>query len=398
MEALGSWSVTGIPLTIEYSLDLMDQVRAASQNGRRQLSRGGVEVGGALFGSRGAKSIRILAWRPITCEYARGPAFVLSPNDRTELAKLLHHAANDPDLTGLYPLGWFVSHTRTGVEMTASDRKIYRHFFPAICQTTLVLNPAADGSARAGFFLRDASGEVPEVSPQEFTIDGVAQAPEGRPDASENRPLAPISNRSPFVPASAGKGQPPTRRRLRDYRAWIWIVPVLLALIVVGTMVQRPSAAPKQSASFSLHVDEVGGDLRLEWDRNADVIRAAARGSLDIKDGTAFVPIPLDSDRLHDGYFDYTRLSGEQELRMTVYPLTGTPVTEHTKFVGPRVIPPEKVDDAGEASRERDRLKTEVEQLREGLRKVGARNRQLEETVRILERRVQVQKLLEPKQ
>src|SRR5436309_506938 len=73
--AFGSWSVPEIPLTIEYSLDVLEEVRAAATGGLRQLSRGGLEVGGVLFGIRGARSIRITRWRLIPCEHARGPAF-----------------------------------------------------------------------------------------------------------------------------------------------------------------------------------------------------------------------------------------------------------------------------------------------------------------------------------
>src|SRR5438067_12356836 len=90
-----SWSVPEIPLTIEYSLDVLQEIRAAATNGIRQLSRGGLEVGGVLFGERGEDSIRISKWRPIDCEHARGPAFLLSQNDRMALRELLQNAAQD---------------------------------------------------------------------------------------------------------------------------------------------------------------------------------------------------------------------------------------------------------------------------------------------------------------
>ena len=75
----GSWSVPEVPLTIEYSFEVLDQIRASATDGLRQLSRGGLEVGGVLYGTRDANSIRITSWRPIACEHARGPAF-LPPN------------------------------------------------------------------------------------------------------------------------------------------------------------------------------------------------------------------------------------------------------------------------------------------------------------------------------
>jgi len=360
----GSWAAPKIPLTIEYSLDLMEQIRAAAQQGRERLSRGGVEAGGVLFGSRLEKSIRILAWRPIV--------------DRMELAKVLQSAVHDPGLTGLLPLGWFVSHRK--VEMTAPDQKIYRQYFPFSCQTTLVLQPAADGSARAGFFVRNAAGKVQAAkSAREFTIQ--PDAP-GSEVAEEQAPE--VISQEP-------------RRQWLNYRVWIWIIPALLALSVLGAMLRR-SGAPKPPPSFSLRANDVGGSLRLEWDRNADIIREAVCRKLDIKDGGFAVPLQLDAVRLHDGYLTYARTSGDLEVRMTVYWAKGTPVTEVATFVGMPVKPRVTVDESAEVNSERDRLKAEVEQLRESVRKESARNRQLEDTVRILKDRVQVQKLLEPKQ
>jgi hypothetical protein len=64
------WSTPEVSLTIEYAAEAMEQIRAAVCDGLQQLAHGGMEVGGVLFGLRFDNSIRIVKWRPISCEHA----------------------------------------------------------------------------------------------------------------------------------------------------------------------------------------------------------------------------------------------------------------------------------------------------------------------------------------
>src|SRR5580704_7595104 len=106
----GSWSAAESPVTVEYSLVVIEEIRHEVAEGFQKLSRGGVEVGGILYGTRDGRTIRILAMRPITCEHARGPAFLLSDKDRMALNEQLTADAEDPHLDGLISVGWFLSH------------------------------------------------------------------------------------------------------------------------------------------------------------------------------------------------------------------------------------------------------------------------------------------------
>ena len=394
--ALEASPAPGTALTIDCAQEVIEQIRAAALAGLRQLSRGGLEVGGLLLGehiaAERANAIRILSWRPILCEHARGPAFLLIDKDRAELADLLRSLAGESAGTGSQPLGWFVSHTKGAAALTDSDHEIYRQFFPEAWQTTLVLNPGRDGNAEASFFIRDVHGRIGRVGQPKFSISPARQsAPGARGAAAPEQHL-----KSRRV---AG------RRAWFERRGWIWLVPVLLALIVLGTMLDRHTVdqilgwreGVSKPASFGFRASDAGDELRIEWDRNSQAIREAARASLEIKDGTVTVPIALDSGRLREGFFNYTRKSGDLELRMTVYPPSGAPAQEFTKFVGAPGVKRISPEDAAALRRERDTLKADVQQLRESLRKESARNRQLEQTVRILEQRVQVEKLRGPK-
>ena len=69
-----TWNVAESPITIEYSLIVIEEIRHAVAEGFQRLSRGGIEVGGILYGTRDGRTVRVMAMRAIACEHARGPA------------------------------------------------------------------------------------------------------------------------------------------------------------------------------------------------------------------------------------------------------------------------------------------------------------------------------------
>ena len=177
-----SWSAPDVAWTIEYPLEVMNEIRAYACNELLRLSHGGAEVGGVMYGSRHASSIRILTWRPIACEYADGEALRLSHSDRMTLAVQLEAARRNSELKDLRPVGWFVSHPRGGVAMTESDLEIHSGFFPESTQVTLVIHPTGAGRAEAGFFAREADGSVrSEASYKNFVLEPVIACPQAPP-------------------------------------------------------------------------------------------------------------------------------------------------------------------------------------------------------------------------
>jgi proteasome lid subunit RPN8/RPN11 len=146
--------------TIEYANGVLDEIRIRAAEGYQRMRHGGVEVGGVLFGTRGEGGLRILAVRPIECEYSSGPRFLLSKHDETELATLLLASGNDPQLAGLEALGYYHSHTREEIRLTDADLQFFNRFFPLPWQVALVVRPANLAPTRAGLFIRDANGTV----------------------------------------------------------------------------------------------------------------------------------------------------------------------------------------------------------------------------------------------
>ena len=116
-------------------------IHAGPESWFTRLPHGGVEVGGVLFGSRMEHGVRILKRRALQSEYGQGPSFALSANDEIALEKLIADAAADPELADLEPVGWYHSHTRSGVFLSEQDLDLYNRRFPQPWQIALVLRP-----------------------------------------------------------------------------------------------------------------------------------------------------------------------------------------------------------------------------------------------------------------
>jgi hypothetical protein len=167
---------------------VIEQIRQEVERGRG-LSGGERETGGVLFGIHEPGRIRILASKPIRCEHALGPGFVLSEKDEEGLAQLIPSPATDPGLSGLQALGWYHAHIRSKIFLSERDLQIHSRYFDAPYQIALVVHPRSEGPPRAGFFFREASGQMrTESSYEEFTFETPPPAaPEAKPAAVSKR-------------------------------------------------------------------------------------------------------------------------------------------------------------------------------------------------------------------
>jgi hypothetical protein len=386
----GSWRAAQVPVAIEYPLEVLDEIRATATDGFQKLARGGLEVGGVLFGVRRDEGVRILTWRPIQCEYALGPTLQLSGRDRARLTLLLQTATDDPDLEGLQAVGWFVSHTRSDVLLSPQDLEIFDVFFPRPWQVTLVLHPTQAGVASAGFFVREADGTLKaDSSYQEFSVKPLQRAPRLADvpapvvkDRSNSRlkPQEMVATPMPTAaePPQLGSGEAPlfrTLERSRAPRGWLWIVPVIGGLIVAGFLIKERYLA-RGIQPFSFHVFDAGQTVQIEWDQNSASIRNAHLGVIDITDGGETRRYSLADNELHAGRMSYLRRGGDLELRMTVYPVGSTAVQEFAHFLDPgSLAPPAPPPEVEQLRQERDRLETQVQQLKQDLLKEQTRRR-----------------------
>ncbi|MGE5567500.1 MAG: hypothetical protein ACM3S5_00540 [Rhodospirillales bacterium] len=424
----GSWAIHGLPVRIEYALPVLEEIAAAAVDGLYRFRHGGVEVGGVLFGTVQRGVVRITAFRELECEHAFGPRFVLSERDKAAMRQILELPRREPSLAGLQPVGWYHSHTRSGIALSPRDLEIYNRYFPEPWQVALCLRPEAFGPTRAGFFMRERNGDIrAEASYEEFTIQprrpqgarsqprevpsaplaaDAEPEPEPEPEPAAVPPPASATPETPAVeaprevplpaPTFGGLAPPPVPKeapapaaalvdltlpsfassqpREGRSRRWIWVTLAILLMAAAGAGAQlwyRYWAGPEP---LSLWVSDVGGQLLIEWDRTAAPIRRARGATLEILDGKERVDMQMDAERLREGSVDYVRRGDIIDVRLTVHQSGRASVRESIRFIGQ----PVRRDEA-EAVKQRDELKAEVERLRLELQKKDAQLRRARE-------------------
>ncbi len=418
----GLWTVPETPVAIEYSLVVIEEIRHEVAEGYQRLSRGGIEVGGILYGTHEGPTVRVLAIRPIACEHAHGPAFQLSDSDKSALDDQLMREQQDSHLAGMVAVGWFLSHTRTEIVLTDSDLEIYSKFFPAPWQVTLVIRPGRGGSMRAGFFVREKDSTVKgERSYQEFdfpdrlagVLDRRADRPlrERGPGAirrpssfqraesvaveppSREQPAREETDREQPVRAQPSLVLPPFVRPATPRRKWPLLLACAVLVLIAAFLGLRywtlhPGILPQPAAEpISLSVIERNGQLQIEWNHSARPVTTAVRGSLEIVDGKDTRTLTLTPQDLASGKFTYARTAGDVEIRMTVENANGRKVEESSRFLG-QPVAKDNSEDITALEQRRAELEAEVVNLRQGNNAQAARIQQLERTLRILQTRL----------
>jgi hypothetical protein len=393
-----SWSVPQFARAIEYPLEVMEEIRAFACDELLRLSHGGGEVGGVLFGTRRDDLIRVLTWRPIACEHVHGESFVLSYNDRMNLAVQLEAARNNQDLKDLRPVGWFVSRQSEIVRLSESDLSIYDGFFPESWQVVLVICPKENGNARAGYFAREADGKVNaessyhcfDLRPSEMASEdrkmatasepSLKLAPSAqledilRPSHPESysgarsgpqsglpaglQPHAPVRMPALAEPAAAPASQPsqvrlqPPEQMQREFPEPSFALPSfqvedrlptkerwlwaipIVLALGIAAFMLYQRRAPSGSALAFRALSEAQ-TVQLSWDTSSRVIRDSYRGEVDITDAGKTSQISLTADQLHAGKMSYLPQSGDVGFAITVYPTNGDPVHDTTRLIAP---------------------------------------------------------------
>jgi JAB1/Mov34/MPN/PAD-1 ubiquitin protease len=403
------WSAPEVAFRIEYSPEIMDEVRAYACDTLSRLSHGGREVGGVMYGLQRAGVIRVVTWRPIKSEYANGDILKLSNNDRLTLAVQFEAARGNAELKDLRPVGWFVTHYNGTVAMTEADLETYSGFFPESSQVTLVIHPTGGGRAEAGFFVRETDGSVKsDASYKQFVLEPMIAAPAVTtiappepvpvpvaPPPEPNPPAAPLAPLAAEVPVALALPSFTIDEPLPARERWLWAIPIALALGIAGwllyvSLVKPRAQKPVGSVPMGFHVaSSVGRTAQLEWDANAGAVRDGQRGELDVNDGGKSSQIALSSDQLHAGKMTYLAQSGDVGFDLAVYASSGAALHESTRLVAPAVSEPPPHALAS-ATGDDTQLQAQVRRLTEDLRKERARADQLQNLVRILENRLGV--------
>jgi len=424
-EEFKTWKPEASALTIEYAASVMEDLRQAGEQGFQTIPHGGIEIGAILFGVRTDSTVRICEWRPIECSHARGPGFILSETDLRRMAETLSQARGE--MPGLEPVGWFHTHTRSEIFLSAEDIAIFDQWFPQSWQIALVMRLKKESSATAGFFVREPDGSLrSEASYQEFTVrpdpfaltrarrptSAAARGAERRPRQArqENRtpgqppvPVAPALRtetappaasvpvfRAPAIQLDETVPEPepipefllePPHSQLRRKILFAVVTAIVLAAL---TLAGRWYWANQSPPTVGLRLEEMSDQLLIHWDRGTATVRGASGATLTIRDGKDIRNLVLDQRAVRLGTVTYAYREQDVEVRLIVMHGDVVAAEESTRFLGRRPPAAAQKDLPAAAAGERERLHDESERLRQAIRQAAERTQRLENSLKSL--------------
>ena len=343
-----TWTFPGAPVRIHLHLNVVESLGHEVRRGFESVPSHSVEIGGILYGSADFATSRVVEikdFEPFLCEYRADHKFILSDSDRRKLDRLL--AARRADgADALSVVGFYRAHIGEGLGLREEDVGVAQAHFYDSANVFLLVKPAADGSASAGFFFWDNGHIDSEFTFLEFPFDArqltglrVKTAPSATtqalattdsfPEPQTHGDYAPIALSpdigGPFEPEAPQ--QPHGRPNRSVWRAALFA----LGMIALGAAAYQGylAWAPHQSGTsasqasdapvLALQVGRQGGDLRVSWNRSSPAIIQATDGVLSIRDGDAQQQeLHLDPDQLRHGSVTYTPANADVRFRLEV--------------------------------------------------------------------------------
>jgi hypothetical protein len=231
---------------VECEQALLFDLAARALDGLCRLRHGGLEIGGVLYGQREPGRIIVKTARQLECDHALGPAFRLSQADEERLKALMSAPGADPELQGLETVGWYVSHTRSGLELTPHDLEIFSRCFTHPAHFVLVIKPLQFEPAAAAYFARGLDGILRADTPfLEFRI-------ELRRDAAPfDSPAVPYKSSQAATETGMQAIAPPSRKG-RALAAGLGLAAALAGAAALVWLNASGPAAAKQSRTAAV--------------------------------------------------------------------------------------------------------------------------------------------------
>jgi len=224
---------------------------------------------------------------------------------------------------GWEPVGWYHSHTRSEISLSARDVEIHNRYFPDPWHVALVVRPHAMQPMRAGFFFREANGSIhADSSYSEFLL-------EPSPQAVVEHALSPTVVAQAVSPVVAAHAK----------RSWWWLLWIAIVLgMAAGLFAHKYDWSrvlpADRTPSVSLMAYDLDGQLQIRWDWAAESILSAEAGTLQIADGATHTVIALEKQRLRGGTVSYVRIGARVDVRLALQEPGGKVCEEFTSFVG----------------------------------------------------------------
>ncbi len=328
---VSDWEDPQCPFRVEWAPDKLNKVRIAVVDAFYAVPRGGIEIGGLLLGRLAGKTLYIDDFAPVECEHLTGPSFALSDKDESALAAQLA-ALSAP------ALGWYHSHTRSELALSAKDAELHDRFFSKPFQIAMVLRPSNSQSTRANYFFRSRGGAM-LGGKEHFDLQALKTKPTPITELAPVRPppvtLAPPPSepRPQTVPQPEPEpvflALPPIPPRGRGL-LWTALSLLLLVGLAAGAFATKDRWLPKEQQPLKLRASDLDGKLIIRW----DPVREATSGELHIADGGKNTDVTLDATELRDGMYAYARQSASETVRLKIGQREET-----TSFAGPLSLP-----------------------------------------------------------
>jgi hypothetical protein len=327
------WESPDGQTAVYLAFDVVDSINVAIQDAASSVPIRGAEIGGLLLG-KAEKRSRLTVWVDrvefLPCHYGRGPSF--HPDDE-----------DLPDLSRPEIAGFFRTHTRKDLFLGPDDQALISRHFNRPEQIALLVKPFQTRANVGGFFVRKDGVINGASSPKEF--------PFHRRELGGGEPVL----RAPASPVTTGRRrdeedytgsalppvESPNRSTLR--RAVLAFVALVAAASVTYLLFERtkpisPVARRPPATGSPLRLSAFEGDhnMTLTWDTQSTAVTSAARGVVEIQEGTFEKKLEIGADQLRAGKIIYSRpvtISDSVAFLLRVYPQTGSPIAESLQIV-----------------------------------------------------------------
>lgn len=361
------WEDPGERMRVDITLDTVDEIRAAVEAASADLPERGEEIGGILFGHRGDPVV-IQGFEPLECEHRRGPSFTLSAKERKALRKRLEKTRSGLDVVGFYR-----SHTRTGLYLDQEDFSLMQELFSDPSQVALLVKPWAGHGQIAGFFFWEdgdiyrrathlqfpfESSELEKSAPMvqeeellaaQITSDPVEAVP---PRTAALPPDLPPELAAPAwtsLHSVAGILNRPQIRGAAMVASGVLGV-VALGISAVTLLPGRKEVPPVRSTQsgndIGLSVVKSGGGFHVTWNQRSLTLARAGGATLRIDEGGAERIVPLDEHQIRTGNITYYPGSDTVNIRLEPgqqQPTSGAAVTQPAVAVVPVPVAPQAI-------------------------------------------------------
>jgi hypothetical protein len=161
MSEIATWSGAGLGFQIDYSREVLENIRRSAMQGLDQ-SKISFGVGGILLGEREAHRITILDSFELPCSQAFGPSYLLAPEEVARARNVIGKAG------ALQVVGWYWSRGLRLLDLTESDRTVLADSFPEPWHIGLLVEPHMVQPVRIAFLSLDGNGGLLQGEPGEL--------------------------------------------------------------------------------------------------------------------------------------------------------------------------------------------------------------------------------------